>query len=215
MDIFGTSWENYLDIIKDDWNSKVSDDDYVLLAGDLSWAMKLDEATEDLKYLNSLKGNKIIIRGNHDYWWKSISNVRLQIPQKMYALQNDAIKVENYIFCGTRGWNVPEKNKPYSLEDQKIYSREQIRLKLALSSAKLLKTSEDDKIICLIHFPPFNSELQSSEFTKLMEEYGVDKVIYGHLHGKASRSINYLKMSGVEYFLTSCDKVDNKLVEIF
>ena len=215
MDIFGATWENYLDIIKEDWNSKVSDEDVVLMSGDMSWALKLEEATKDLAYLNSLKGKKVIIRGNHDYWWKSISLLRKKLPQNIYPLQNDAVKFDNYIICGTRGWVVQERNKLYLEQDEKLFKRELIRLELSLQSANALKTNENDKIICMIHFPPFNSNLDSSEFTNLIEKYNVSKVIYGHLHGKQSRSINFINLNGVDYFLTSCDKLNNKLIQIY
>ena len=198
MDIFGATWENYLDIIKEDWNSRVSDDDYVLMAGDMSWALKLEEATRDLEYLNSLKGNKVIIRGNHDYWWKSISLLRNELPKNIYPLQNDAIKIGNVIIAGTRGWTVPEKNK-----------------ELSLQFAQNLRTSDDDIIIGMIHFPPFNSSCEDSEFTRLFEQYNVKKVVYGHLHGFASRTFLNTQKNGVEYFLTSCDKLNNKLVQIY
>lgn len=215
MDVFGGAWENYLEEIKTDWNQKVSNEDIVLMAGDMSWALKLEEATKDLEYLESLNGKKIIVRGNHDYWWKSISALRKELPKSIYPLQNDAIKHENYIFCGTRGWNLPEPNKPYTEEDEKLYKREAIRLELSLMSAKALKTKENDKIICLIHYPPFNSKLDENEFTKLLQKYDVNKVVYGHLHGKNSRAINYININGIDYFLTSCDKLNNKLIQIY
>lgn len=215
MDIFGATWENYLDIIKQDWNNRVSDEDYVLMAGDMSWALKIEEATNDLEFLQSLKGHKIIIRGNHDYWWKSISSLRQMLPKSIYPLQNDAIKIGNVIVAGTRGWNVPEKNKPFTTEDEKLYKREVLRLELSLEFAKKLKTEEKDEIIAMIHFPPFNSNFEDSEFTTLFEKYGVKKVIYGHLHGKSSRTILNTNKNGIEYFLTSCDKLNNKLVQIY
>lgn len=215
MDVFGGAWENYLEEIKTDWNQKVSNEDIVLMAGDMSWALKLEEATKDLEYLESLNGKKIIVRGNHDYWWKSISALRKELPKSIYPLQNDAIKHENYIFCGTRGWNLPEPNKPYTEEDEKLYKREAIRLELSLMSAKALKTKDNDKIICLIHYPPFNSKLDENEFTKLLQKYDVNKVVYGHLHGKNSRAINYININGIDYFLTSCDKLNNKLIQIY
>ena len=108
MDIFGPIWHGHLDKIKADWNDRVSDDDVVILAGDYSWAMKLDDVVPDFELLNSLKGKKIIIRGNHDYWWSSVSKVREKLPKNCYALQNDAIKIGDYIFCGNRGWLIPE-----------------------------------------------------------------------------------------------------------
>lgn len=215
MDIFGVTWANYLDIIKEDWNTKVTQDDYVLMAGDMSWAMKLEEATNDLEYLKSLNGKKIIIRGNHDYWWKSISALRNTLPKDIYPLQNDAIKIGNIIIAGTRGWMVPEKNKPLSPEDKKIYDREVIRMSLALETAKKLVTDSNDQIYAMIHFPPFNSTFDDNEFTQMFEQFGVKKVIYGHLHGTTSRSVLHKLKHGVEYFLTSCDKLNNKLIQIY
>lgn len=215
MDIFGATWENYLDIIKQDWNLRVGPEDYVLMAGDMSWALKLEEATNDLEYLESLHGHKIIIKGNHDYWWKSISSLRATLPKSIYPLQNDAIKIGNVIISGTRGWNVPERNKPFTEEDEKLYKREVLRLQLSLDFAKKLATEPNDVIFAMIHFPPFNSNFDDSEFTKLFENYNVKKVIYGHLHGKSSRSVLQTTKNGVEYFLTSCDKLNNKLIQIY
>lgn len=214
MDIFGATWANYLDKIKEDWNSRVSDEDVVLMSGDMSWALKLDEAYDDLQYLNSLNGTKVIVRGNHDYWWKSLSQIKNKLPSNIHPIQNNALKFGGYIIAGTRGWMVPEKNKEQTIEDKKIFDRELIRLELSLKSAEALKT-DGDKIICMIHFPPFNSSFEESEFTKLMEKYNVDAVVYGHLHGNSSRTINRIKINNIDYFLTSCDKLNNKLVQIY
>lgn len=211
MEIFGQKWDNYLDKIKTDWQSKVSDEDIVLIAGDISWAMKLEEAKKDLAFFACLKGKKIIIRGNHDYWWQSISKVRNVLPENTFAIQNDAIKIDNFIFAGTRGWTIPEKEFT-SDEDKKIYDRELIRLEMALKNAQNLKTN-DEEIIALIHYPPFNSKLAQSDFTNLFAKYGVKKVVYGHLHGQYNNKKEHF-IDGVTYFLTSCDQVDNTLVEI-
>ncbi len=214
MDIFGASWANYLDEIKEDWNGKVSSDDVVLMSGDMSWALKLDEAYEDLQYLNSLNGTKVIVRGNHDYWWKSLSKIKNKLPSNICPIQNNALKFGKFIIAGTRGWMVPEKNKEHTIEDKKIFDRELIRLELSLKSADALKC-DGDKIICMIHFPPFNSSFEESEFTKLIEKYNVDAVVYGHLHGNSSRTINCVKINNIDYFLTSCDKLNNKLIQIY
>ena len=108
MDIFGPVWDDNFSKIKQDWQSKVSNDDIVLLAGDLSWAMKLEDALEDIKLLDELNGKKIILKGNHDFWWQSITALRNALPKDFFAIQNDALKIENFVFCGTRGWNIPE-----------------------------------------------------------------------------------------------------------
>lgn len=210
MDIFGGEWENYLEKIQADWKKKVSDKDIVLLAGDLSWAMKLSDAMKDFEIFNSLPGIKIITRGNHDYWWSTISNVRNSLPQNVYAIQNDALKFGNFIFCGTRGWTVPELYSQQTEEDKKIYARELIRLELTLSQAQKLKTN-NEKVICMIHYPPFNSKFEQSEFTYLMEKYNVDYCVYGHLHGDKIRSRLLVEINDVKYFLTSCDQVKNQL----
>ena len=213
MDVFGEKWGGYLEKIEYDWNLKVADGDVVLLPGDLSWAMKLESAVTDFEYLTKLKGTKIIIRGNHDYWWQSVSRVREALPSSVIALQNDAVKIGNFVFCGSRGWAV-EGSPEYSEQDRKLYNRETERFSLALKNAKKLM-EEGDKLIALIHYPPFNVRREDSNFTRLFEEYGVDKVVYGHLHGKDAKPYYRVNKNGVEYILASCDLVDNKLVEVY
>ena len=132
MDIFGPVWENSFEKITEDWLNKVKEDDIVLLCGDLSWAMKQDDALEDIKLLNNLPGKKIILKGNHDYWWQGITALRSVLPKNFFAIQNDALKIEDKIFCGTRGWVMPE-GKQNTEENIKIYNREVERLKLSLS----------------------------------------------------------------------------------
>ncbi len=212
MDIFGPVWEGYLDKIIDDWKEKVAEEDIVLLAGDFSWAMKLEETKRDFELLSNLPGKKILIRGNHDYWWKSISAVRNILPKNFYAIQNDAIKFENVIICGTRGWTVPEKNTEQTAENKKIYDREVIRLELTLQSAEILRTN-DEELICMLHYPPTNFSKLDSDFTKLIEKYNVNKVVFGHLHGLKKTENSFIK-NGIPYFLTSCDMTDNKLTLI-
>ena len=207
MDIFGERWANHVENFVTNWNKSIKKNDIVLVSGDISWAMKLEEAKVDLNELHKLKGTKIIIKGNHEYWWKSISSVRSILPDSIKALQNDSLKIGKFIFCGTRGWTVPEPNRQYSDEDMKIYKRECERLKLTL---KHMSTSreEGDEVIAMIHFPPFNSKLEDSEFTKLFEEYGVNKVVYGHIHDAEGRAILKARKNGIDYFLTSCDQIN-------
>lgn len=211
MNIFGPVWEGYLDKIVEDWKAKVSDDDVVLLAGDLSWAMKLEDASKDLKFLESLPGRKIIIKGNHDYWWSTISKVRNELPQNVYALQNDCIEINNVIFCGTRGWLI--ESDLATSQDKKIFDRELIRLEMSLKEAQA-KQIQGQKIVCLMHYPPFDKYGNPTKFTKLIENYNVTSVVYGHLHGKVPYAKHKLVLNDVTYYLTSCDMVGNKLVEI-
>ncbi len=212
MDIFGPVWHDYLDKIITDWNNKVTDEDVVILAGDYSWAMKIDEVKADFDFLNKLKGTKIIIRGNHDYWWSSLTKVRDLLPKNCYALQNDAIKIGDYIFCGNRGWLIPE-GKQNTEENKKLYAREVIRAEMSLSAANKLKTA-DEKIVFITHYPPFNNKVEPSEYTRLIEEHGVNIVVFGHLHGYVNPKMLFNEINGVKYYLTSCDAVKNTLVEI-
>lgn len=212
MDIFGPVWEEAFEKVKKDWLLKVKDDDIVLLAGDLSWAMKLNDALEDIKLIDELPGKKIILKGNHDYWWQGITQLRSFLPKNFFAIQNDAIKIGNIIFCGTRGWIFPEGK--YDTEDnRKIFNREVERLKLSLQAMQKIR-EEKDIVVCLMHFPPFLAKLDNSPFTDLLEEYKVDKVIYGHIHGNKYGYRSKTTKNNIDYYLTSCDLVNNKLIEI-
>ncbi len=211
MDIFGGAWDNYVETIVASWQRLVNDDDIVLIAGDISWAMTLEQAKPDLDFIGSLKGKKVLIRGNHDYWWKSISAVRASLTKDTYAVQNDCLRLGNCLICGSRGWTVPEKNA--LPEDEKIYSRELIRMEMSLKSMQSIK-KEGDVCIAMIHYPPFNIRLESSPFTELFSAYGADAVVYGHLHGKDCRVVRLSQIKNVKYYLTSCDLVGNELVHI-
>ncbi len=212
MEIFGKAWENYVEIVTENWKAKVGEDDAVLLAGDLSWAMKLEDALADINFIGGLPGHKVIIKGNHDFWWNSISRLREALPPKFFAIQNDSIRIGDFLICGTRGWTVPEAEAQE--EDKKIYAREVLRLKLSLEHMRAQR-KEGDKVICMMHFPPFNSRREPSEFTELIYEHKVDCVIYGHLHGKDCRADKKMIISGIPYYLTSVDLVGNELVRIY
>ena len=212
MDIFGPAWEGYLDKIIDDWNSKVGDDDIVLISGDISWAMKFENAKPDLDLICNLKGTKIILKGNHDYWWSSISELREYLHNNTYAIQNDAYKFGDFVICGSRGW-IPFDNGFKSELDEKIYKREIIRMDLSLRSAKTLKTN-NEKIVVMTHFPQYNYRLENNEMIELFKKYDVDVVVYGHLHNEDKSQKLEFERDGIKYFLTSCDLVGNKLIRI-
>jgi predicted phosphohydrolase len=212
MDVFGGNWVNYLETIKNDWQNKVSDEDIVLISGDISWAMTLDEAKPDFDVIKDLPGKKIIIRGNHDFWWSAISKVRDFLPENFIALQNDAVKIGNLVICGSRAWSVPG-SPDFKEQDKKIYLREVERLKLSLSQGKKL-LAEGDKLLVMVHYPPFNVKRENNLILDLFKEFDVDVVVYGHLHGKNVRADKFLQLDGIDYYLTSCDLVNNKLVEI-
>lgn len=212
MNIFGSGWENHFERISEDWKSKVAENDLVLIAGDISWGMYMEEAQPDLKLIGQLPGKKVILRGNHDYWWKSITAVRKALPNTLFAVQNDCLRFEDVLVCGSRGWTVPELSVK-SEEDEKIYKRELIRLELSLQDMAKMRKAED-VVIAMTHYPPFNSKMHSSEVTALMEQYTVDCVVYGHLHGDNCRTTLDYTRKGIRYLLTSCDQIGCKLVEI-
>ena len=212
MDIFGPVWAGYLDKIFSQWKEKVGEDDLVLMAGDFSWATYLEETKKDFEFLCSLNGKKILLKGNHDYWWHSISALREILPDNFYAIQNDSIRFDGVVVCGTRGWKGVEKYDSLSAEDKKIFDREVIRLGLTLESASKLRR-EGDKLICMIHYPPVDFYKNDSAFSQLFEKYKVDIVVYGHLHGYKNVNCNFEK-NGIKYYLTSCDMVDNNLIRI-
>ena len=200
MSVFGPNWDNHAERIKEAWMESVSDEDAVLIPGDISWAMQLDEARPDIDYIAVLPGKKIIMRGNHDYWWNSLSKVRDMLPKGIYALQNDSLEIGNAVITGSRGWVCPGSSGFVPEADQKIYDREVIRLGLSLSSARA-----GSRIISMLHYPPFNEKRMPSGFTDMFEKYGVERVIYGHLHGKSCRGAFEGERNGIEYTLCSAD----------
>ena len=213
MDIFGTGWEGHFEKIKSDWLAKVKKDDIVLIAGDISWAMKLSDAISDLQTLADLPGKKVFIRGNHDFWWNGITKLRDSAPNDSFVfLQTDAVKIGKYVIVGSRGWTCPGSSD-YTEQDQKLYLREAERFRLAFLDADKL-AEEGDVKIALIHYPPFNVKKEDTLFTQLFEENKVDKVVFGHIHGSFYFPLKTEK-SGIEYILTSCDKVNFNLIKIY
>jgi len=212
MDIFGPVWDNYLIEIEENWNDVVSDEDIVLIPGDISWAMKFEEAKSDLDYICKLKGHKVIIKGNHDYWWSSISEIKNYLYNNTYALQNDAVKIGDVIICGSRGWSVLEENEQ-TPQDEKIYKRELIRMELSLQAMQA-KRNENDRVVVMTHFPPFNYNMDDNAMMQLFEKYGVNAVVFGHLHSYDKKQKLLFNKNNINYYLTSCDLVKNKLVEI-
>lgn len=210
MDIFGDGWQNHFEKVKEDWNLRVGEDDLVLLGGDISWGLTMEEAAPDYAAVAELAGKKIVLRGNHDYYWTSLSKMRSAFPGFRF-LQNNCIRVGNVLVAGSRGWTVPDANSPE--EDVRIYKRELERLRLSLNGMKDERTAEDT-VIALLHYPPFGARLEDTEVTATLEEFSVDVALYGHLHGKNVRVMPEVRKNGVRYLLTSCDLVRNKLVEV-
>jgi predicted phosphohydrolase len=202
MDVFGADWVNHAERVKANWLDMVSENDTVVIAGDISWALKLEDAIWDLDWLSELSGNKVLIKGNHDLWWSSITKLTAVSAANINFLQNNFFEADGYAICGSRGWVCPG-DEHYSEQDEKIYKREILRLRASLTSAKDAGFTD---IIGVLHFPPTNDKLNESGFTELFEEFGVSSVFYGHLHGTENfrRGLTG-NFNGVEYKLVSID----------
>ncbi|HHT47340.1 MAG TPA: serine/threonine protein phosphatase [Firmicutes bacterium] len=206
MDIFGGEWVDHHLKIKENWEKLVSDDDTVILGGDLCWAMKLEEAQQDFNFIHGLPGRKVLFKGNHDYWWQSYSKVIKALPGSMFAVQNNYLAYDDDIaLCGTRGWIVPGE---YCLEqDEKIFRREKMRLEMSLAKA------QDDgfkKFIVTLHYPPFIRYEEEEGFAVIMKRYNVKICLYGHLHGADHRRAFIGERDGINYFFISSDYLNFK-----
>ena len=216
MDIFGDLWQDHAARLKAMWQETVSGDDIVILCGDISWGLRLDEAVADFQWIRQLPGKKVIFKGNHDLWWQSAGKLnRLYGSEDMTFVQNKCYVVEaggkKTAVCGSRGWICPGEEF-FTEADRKIYERELGRLKLSLEEGK---ASGADEIIGVLHFPPTNDKMQDSGFTRLMTEYGVKICVYGHLHGKESfrKGLQGI-FNGVRYELVSLDYLQGRPKEV-
>lgn len=212
MDVFGPHWAGHWARIQQSWHSLVSAEDVVLLPGDLSWAMRLEEARVDLGEICAMPGKKVILKGNHDFWWGSLSQVNSLLSNGTVALQNNCYVFGDYVIAGTRGWLCPG-NRQYNAEtDEKIYLREAGRLELSLDCAR--KAAPNAKLIGMIHYPPSDADGSPSLFTDLLEKYGAVHVIYGHLHASSISGALSGLVRGVNYRLVACDAINFSLVRI-
>ena len=205
MDVFGAHWEGHFSRIAQDWQNRVGEEDVVLIPGDISWAMQLKDALPDLRAIGVLPGKKVILRGNHDYWWGSITRLREALPAGMYAVQNDALKIGDTAFCGTRGWALPA---PGAQEDEKIYARELIRMEMSLQGAQKLGAR---RVVVLCHYPPLSENGEETRLSTLLSRYRPDDVVYGHLHGAALKNAVSGVHGSIRYHCVSCDGLSFRL----
>ncbi len=207
MDIFGSKWDNYVEKMANNWNSVVTEDDLVIIPGDISWAMYLQDTTKDLEYINNLNGKKVLIRGNHDYWWTTLNKMEKFILENKFDtisfLKNTAFIWEDTAICGTRGWNIADENS--SEDDKKIYQRERQRIVLSLEDARIQKPKS---IIVAMHYPPKENNSVSSGFMDILENYNVEQCIFGHLHGGSHKNAPTGDESGIKLRLVACDYTD-------
>ena len=206
MDVFGPHWQNHFERIREDWLERVSGEDVVLLPGDLSWAMHLEEALEDLSRIGALPGRKILLRGNHDYWWSSIGRVRRALPEGCYAIQNDSLFMDGLLFAGSRGWQIPAEPEG-DTDDARIYRRERQRLEMSLSNARA--RSADAPLIAMMHYPPRTEAVEG--FSDILRRYGAAVVVYGHLHGAGLAAALRGEVDGIDYHQVSCDGLGFRL----
>ena len=214
MDVFGPHWEHHFERIAADWRARVRAEDLVLIPGDISWAMQLEHALDDLRCIAALPGRKLILRGNHDYWWSSLTQLRASLPEGMYAVQNDAFDAGDVVFCGTRGWTIPPASGTASAQDEKLYRREAMRLEMSLQAARRL--AGERPVFAMMHYPPLLPEhaREGTAFTRLLTQYGTVRCVYGHLHGPSVQRGYGGMHQGVRYDLVSCDALGFALKDV-
>ena len=211
MDVFGPAWADHDVRLRENWLETVTEEDIVILAGDLSWALKWEDAATDLAFIHNLPGRKICIKGNHDLWWHGITRMNL-LYEDVTFLQNDCCEVGPWILCGSRGWTCPE-TEHFTEQDRRIYERELLRLRMSLTAGDKMRQETGKEIIGILHYPPTADNKQPSGFTALFEEFGVKDVVYGHLHGKDAFPKGFQgNLNGVRYQLISLDYVEARPV---
>ncbi len=213
MDIFGMGWNGYMEKIEQNWQSTVNEDDTVIIGGDLSWAMYLDECKADFDFLEGLNGNKVILKGNHDYWWESITKLNRYLTDNgyktMHFLHNNSYVAENIGIFGTRGWLTPLCDS-FKESDLKIYQRELARLELSFNHLQKIK-KEDTVPVAVIHYPPITKEGEIDEgFRALFDKYEIKHCIYGHLHGGGAQGSFNGEKDGINFKLASADYLEFK-----
>lgn len=220
MDVFGPQWAGYTDKVVKNWNSLITPDDLVLIPGDISWAMHPEEAKPDLDWIAALPGTKVILRGNHDYWWTSLSKIEKVLPPSIHLIQNNAYNWHGFSIGGARLWDTSEysfnnyidyqqnpRAKPLTerdkdpMEAERIFQRELGRLELSL---KCLAKDAHTRI-AMTHYPPIGADLKDSRASKLLEKYNVKACVFGHLHNVKQGLPMFGTKNGIQYSLTSCD----------
>lgn len=218
MEVFGPVWQGYADKIESAWKEVVAPEDLILIPGDISWGMTLDEALVDLRWIDQLPGKKVILKGNHDYWWPSSKKLREALPPSIDFIHNNALLIGDIAIGGSRLWDTAEYNFHSVIDFQenpkgkvplvvdeayedKIFVRELERLRLSLSQL----SPQASVRIALTHYPPIGKEMQSSKVSQILEEFRIDYCIFGHLHNVRAGALSFGKKEGVTYLFTSCD----------
>lgn len=210
MDVFGGAWVGYLDKLKEGL-SVIQPEDTTVLLGDLSWALNLDDSREDFAWINKIPGRKIILKGNHDYWWSTAAKFYDFCDRNGFSdlniLNNNHFEYDGFAICGTRGWFYEEERS--DTHDEKVFKRELIRLESSLKSAG------DKPKKVFLHYPPLYKGYRCDEIIALLKTYGVQECYYGHLHGPAHGLAMEGQWDGVFYRLVSADRLNFMPYRIF
>lgn len=200
MEVF-SGWNNYIERLEKNWTKTINDGDIVIIPGDISWGMSLEESKKDFEFLNNLPGKKWIIKGNHDYWWTTKNKINKFFNDNGFntlnILHNNHVTAEGYVLCGTRGWMY----EVYTDNDIKIVNREINRLKASLDSAQ---NSEGEKIV-FFHYPPIYKDIICEEVIDILIKYGIKKCYFGHIHGSGSAYAFTGTYKNIKFNLVSCD----------
>lgn len=213
MDIFGSRWKDHRDKLINRWKAVVSQEDTVVIPGDISWAMTLEDAAADFRLIHSLPGRKLIGKGNHDFWWSTLSKMNAMLEENgidsVEFMQNNAFEVEDYIVCGTRGWFIDEKlqNTVGQVDHKKIVDREVLRLRMCIDEAMRLKGDSQKPVLVYFHFPPVFKDFVCREIVDMLKEYGVTNCYYGHIHGTYNVP-KTIEFEGISMTLISADFLD-------
>ena len=222
MEVFGPRWKDYMQKIQKNWHLLVSDEDTVILPGDISWALKLEDAVDDLLFLDALPGKKLIGKGNHDFWWSTAAKMNALMEKhqisSLQILYNNAYLLEDRIVCGTRGWFVEESQQHTvgSTDYLKIVNREVIRLKLSLEAAKKLQQENGQAlpILVFLHFPPVWNGFVCREIVDTLHEYGVKTCYFGHIHG-TYHTQRTTEFEGIKMILCAADALNFAPLPVF
>ena len=209
MDVFGGRWLGYDKKLIASIGECMQQDDTLVICGDFSWGMSLSDTLPDFKLLDSFPGRKLLLKGNHDYWWDTVAKMKKFFAANNITtidfLHNNFFEYNSKILlCGTRGWMYDINNA--SSEDDKVFKREVIGLRQSLDAAS--SSASDKEIVCFLHYPPVCRDFEISAFTDVMKEYGVKRCCYGHLHGESIKTAFRGMRGGIEYSIVSADAVN-------
>lgn len=217
MEAFGGRWIDYTEKLKSNWLADVSDDDTVILAGDTSWGMDLESALPDLQFIHSLPGKKILLEGNHDYWWNTVRKMELFFEDNSLdfsILRNNAYDTGEFVVCGARGWYTDEKTIPESNADSaKIVNRENMRLQASLKAGVQLSSASGNPIVAVLHFPPVYGNYVCPPIVQTLNEYGARLCLFGHIHG-IHHAMPETVYGDIRYKMVSADHLNFKPYKI-